>query len=200
MLGDLTPTRSGRTRPDARQSRGLDAPDAPILQDARRASPRHDPANPSAIIRGLHRAGRTQPVTPSTLESPCEYRPDTKKSPQRAVSLESVRQHESVPASARISRVRLEFGLPIGPQPVTIAPGASVVVGPATLTAIVGPSGSGKSTVLDRIAQQYAAAVCVESVAFPTGGAVIDHVAPWLTLRESIELLTTCCGLGDAHL
>jgi len=31
------------------------------------------------------------------------------------------------------------------------------------------------------------------------GGAVIDHVAPWTSLRESIELLTAC-GLGDAHL
>ncbi len=113
--------------------------------------------------------------------------------------LTCVRQSGPVRTSTRTAQVHLRFGVPPGEQPVSIASGASIRLGPGRIVLLTGPSGSGKSSALSAIESQFAAACNVQRVGFSVDCGIIDEVAPHGDLAEAASILTVC-GLGEAGL
>jgi ABC-type lipoprotein export system ATPase subunit/GNAT superfamily N-acetyltransferase len=91
----------------------------------------------------------------------------------------------------------MSFGVGLGDGTLVIAPGVRIALSSGQVVLLVGPSGSGKTSALERIHAQCAGACLVQRITFPPEVAVIDRIAPWASLPEALQIVTTC-GLGEA--
>ena len=101
--------------------------------------------------------------------------------------------------SVRTAEVALAFGVPAYAGKIRVVEPARVRLQEGGITLLLGPSGSGKSSALDQMAKQLPGAVMVGSVGFRPDVAIIDGVAPWVTIGEAMSLLTVC-GLSEPRL
>ncbi len=117
----------------------------------------------------------------------------------RRLTISIERQPAARVRTDRMSAIGWQFGIPMSCEPYHIRLSRPIPVGPGKLILIVGPSGSGKSTILADIHRQIEGSPMVHRIQFPTQQAIIDAVAPWGPLTESVKLLTRC-GLGEPRL
>ncbi|MFQ5494974.1 MAG: hypothetical protein ACE5EX_06295, partial [Phycisphaerae bacterium] len=128
-----------------------------------------------------------------------EVKPTTRMGKTGGVDIGCRRRAPRVVASPRCAEVIRQFGLPPHADVTTILQPSRLPLAPGHVVLIVGPSGSGKTTALQRVYQTCPGALAEWRVGFPTGRAIIDHVAPWAALSRSLSILTAC-GLGEARL
>ena len=118
----------------------------------------------------------------------------------RRVDLKCDRPLRMGRSSARTARVALQFGVPAhADKTLTVLESCRVTLGPGRLVLLVGPSGSGKSTALQEIDRQFSGSCSVDRIRLPHDAALVDSVAPWAPLGETLALLAGC-GLGAAPL
>ena len=113
----------------------------------------------------------------------------------RVVELSCVRKNELVERSVRAEEIANSFGVFREEKSVALEP-VKVELGPGRIVAFGGPSGSGKSTAIGLIEEKYAHAHNVGRVMFPRGRAVVDAVAPCLSLAFALRILSIC-ALGE---
>ncbi len=115
------------------------------------------------------------------------------------VEVECVREQKLGRPSRRTAEVGLQFGIPLFGSKTTVVGSTRIPLESGKIVLLIGPSGSGKTSALGQIERQSPGGCVVHRVVFPKDAAIIDRVAPWADLSESISVLTTC-GMGEPHL
>jgi len=123
----------------------------------------------------------------------------TEDGPGREVDLSCTRRTLLGRPSPRTAAIGLSFGIPLFGSDVTIVEETKTTLRPGRIVFLTGSSGTGKSSALSQIDRHFAGACMVDRVSFPTQAAVIDHIAPWASLREAVGFMTSC-GFSEPHL
>lgn len=117
----------------------------------------------------------------------------------REIDVGTVRRPVHRASSARVAEVSLHFGLPSPSLREKPIPFPQITLAAGRIVLLLGPSGSGKTTALQAIDARFAATCNVDRIQLPADEAVVDCVAPWASLAETLAIMTSC-GLTAPHL
>ncbi len=124
--------------------------------------------------------------------------PDASDAPAH-VRLDYVARPSPARRSTRTSRIAVQYGVLLEPEPWTVVPNIVVPLGPGRIVLFLGPSGSGKSSALSALERQFPGGHCVQRIGFARSGAIVDGVARSAELSQALSLLNRC-ALGEANL